>query len=133
MTIVPFLGGFLQQSAVHAQQAADNSRSKSPCVFNSKEYPKGTVLQMGKMRGAPKRLCAEDGWTATDRAVTAIADTVPQVGVCKPAPPKSPDECACQDGAYSLGAIVNTQSGKMRCDKFVLVNTARGGRRRRAS
>jgi bla regulator protein blaR1 len=132
MTMVPLLGGFLQQSVVHAQNAAGSQRSptsaqQGACMFNNVEYARGTVLQMGTSPRASRKECAAGGWASTNQAATAVAEDAtakqlppPLPPVCRPAPRTSPNQCGCQDGSYSLGAIVNGENGKMRCDKFVL-------------
>jgi beta-lactamase regulating signal transducer with metallopeptidase domain len=126
MTILPLLSGFFQQSTVHAQQSAAGRQGR--CVYNSVEYPQGTVLRMGtRFRGSTKA-CMEGTWTSTNKTATAVANAIPtripastnirDRAVCRPATSTAPNACACQDGSYSLGALVNGENGKMRCDQL---------------
>jgi beta-lactamase regulating signal transducer with metallopeptidase domain len=119
MTLVPFSIGIFQQPTLQAQQATA-STTGSACRFAGVEYREGAVLQMGTSRSS-KKACVQGSWEKTDRPATAVAkNDAERPVVCKPEQSTSPTTCACSGAKFSLGAIVNTPEGVMRCDKFVL-------------
>lgn len=120
VTFVPFSVGFLQQPMLHAQQASVSATRKG-CQFADIEYPDGAVLQMGTSPSSAKKACVQGSWEKTERPATAVAkDATRAPAVCKPEQSTSPKTCACGGGEFSLGAIVKTPQGAMRCDKFVV-------------
>ena len=120
MTVVPFAIGLLQQPTLHAQQSAP-AITQHGCQFVGVEYPQGAVLQMGAAPSSPKKLCVQSSWEKTSRPATFVAkDHTQRPIVCNPEQSTSPNLCACSGGGFSLGAMVTTPNGVMRCDKFVL-------------
>ena len=125
MTVAPFIVGFLQQSALRAQTGGGGQKSQSAakpgmCSFAGVAYPEGTVLKMGTSAYAATKICANEAWEPTDKTATVVAKAPPPF-VCEPKPSTSANECVCSErGRFSLGDIVNTANGKMRCDKFEL-------------
>jgi len=120
MTLVPFAIGFLQQPTLRAQQSSTSVGSRA-CRYADVEYPQGTVLQMGTISSSPKKVCVQGSWQKTNRAATAVAkDSTQRPAICKPQQSTSPKACICGGVEFSLGAMVNTPDGAMRCDKFVL-------------
>jgi bla regulator protein blaR1 len=123
MIVTPLLSGFLQTSAyAQSASAAGSAPSQGDCVANSKRYPKGTVVQNGRRAGAPKMECVGGRWARTDKPASEVVDEpVPVKVVCTPAASAKENECACTGyGGFSLGAIVDSPNGKLRCDKFML-------------
>ena len=121
--VTPLLSGFLQTSA-YAQGAsfAGSPQFQGECVANSKRYPKGTVVQNGRRAGAPKMECVGGSWARTEKPASEVIDEpAPVKIICTPAASANENECACTGyGGFSLGAIVDSPNGKLRCDKFML-------------
>jgi hypothetical protein len=66
MTVAPFIGGFLQQSALRAQTGGGGQKSQSAakpgmCSFAGVAYPEGTVLKMGTSAYAATKDMRERG------------------------------------------------------------------------
>jgi len=136
MTIVPMAGGFLVTSTLTAQTARENkpvaratiSKTSVSCANASKSYLEGTVIQYA---GGTQHLCVkgQDGrpmWVRTNQATRERSATVvviappppPPAFLCDAAPSASANLCACKEqGGFSLGAIVNSVNGPMRCIK----------------
>lgn len=133
MIIVPLAIGFLAATpalgqAASARLSASASASSEPatCTYDGKAFPIGAVIQVRNLDG--QRMCVEDlhrnsFWMpisaeARQRTQRVITVDSPPAPICKPARSTSPKNCACQDGLYSIGAIVHTASGAfLRCDK----------------
>jgi hypothetical protein len=78
MTVAPFIGGFLQQSALRAQTGGGGQKSQSAakpgmCSFAGVAYPEGTVLKMGTSAYAATKICANEAWEPTDKTATVVA------------------------------------------------------------
>ncbi|HUZ47994.1 MAG TPA: M56 family metallopeptidase [Terriglobia bacterium] len=141
MTMVPLSLGFFSSTATYGQNskagrpasARATSRPALTCDYSGKAYPMGSVIQTraGDRPLTGERLCVEDPqghplWVATNAAARERSQHViplppeppePRV-VCEPVPSPSPKYCACQNaGIFSLGAIVDSANGKLRCDK----------------
>lgn len=133
MTIGPLAWGFLGVSTAYGQTKKDSGTASttldsqsSSCNYDGKAYPEGTVIQ----NEAGQQMCIGGGrdhsyWTRTNdaarersRKVIVLPPTQPAPHIiCEPKPSSSPKLCACQDGIFSLGAIVDSLNGKLRCDK----------------
>jgi hypothetical protein len=71
------------------------------------------------MAGITKE-CSARSWIPTSKPATATVRAKPQ-SVCEIRPSQSSNACRCQDGDYSLGAIVRTSDNSfIRCDRFEL-------------
>jgi bla regulator protein blaR1 len=147
VTVFPLTIGFLKLANAHPQanQAATpasgrgSSRSDLSCVSASKEYPEGTVIQIGD---GPEQMCASvvildpanpnhpkriPEWIRTNKAIRERSSNVvhileqpaPPIYTCKPKSSTSGRDCSCEGAelGFSPGAIVNSANGKLTCDK----------------
>jgi hypothetical protein len=128
MTVVPLIIGFFASPTAAAATAAASKKTFT-CTYEGKDYPGGSVIEInlgqGKLSG--QRICVEDSngrpfWTRTNsdarqRSERVITLDSPLPTLCEPAASSSPRYCACQGGLFSIGAIVNSANGKLRCDK----------------
>ena len=124
ITIVPLSIGFLH-SELNAQTVAANRQGtltakQVACVFNGVNYQPGTVLRMGEAAGSPARECSSGKWIASRKSATLVSKAKLH-DPCEAEPSTSSNACRCQDGDYSLGAIVQSaNSTAIRCDRFEL-------------
>jgi bla regulator protein blaR1 len=136
MIALPLAGGFLGSSTLAAQAAkvskppAGATDSKAPvnCANASKYFLEGTVIQYAN--GA-QRMCVKGPngypmWVRTNQAARERSTNVivipptpqPPAFLCEAAASTRPDTCACKEhGDFSLGAIVNSANGSLRCVK----------------
>ena len=144
MTIVPLTLGFLKLSSVYGQAKPEdrpspsqvNHRAPMTCMFASKTYPEGTVIQEGTR---PEQMCAtvlvqnaaeaDQGkhlpeWIRTSRTIRERSANIvhlpePPRFTCKPKPSSSPKLCSCEgvEDGFSTGSIVDSAQDKLRCDE----------------
>ncbi len=112
MMIVPFGGGFLQLAP-----AQDSGRV---CFADGVKYRPGVVLRMESPESSVTKECSGGSWVRTSKAATAVLKIAAK-SFCIVQPSTSPQFCRCQDGEYSLGAIIKTADETfLRCDRFEL-------------
>lgn len=121
MTVVPFVAGFIQESALNAQTREEKQTladsNAAACFAGDVKYPQGTVIQMTR---STKKECSQGSWVPTAKPATAVFHQKP-VPPCRIEPSTSPDACQCQNGTYSLGAITqDVNHAFIRCDRFEL-------------
>jgi len=132
MTILPLAGGFLGRPAVYAQTSTNpkpasgaiQSKDSVGCVFSDKVFAEGQVIKeegtdhqqmCAHYNGRPVWVHTSDAARERSREVITVPRT-PDV-YCQPKPSPSVKLCACQNGIFSIGSIVYSANGPLRCDK----------------
>jgi hypothetical protein len=119
VVVLPFVLGFSTAPLAHAQAGSDSTKLMS-CVFDGRVYAEGTTIEQDGMQ----QLCAVSGrrpmWVRSttetqERSREVIQLPHHEIAVCEPKPSHSPKLCACQNGVYSPGSIVDSNQGPLAC------------------
>jgi len=145
VTIVPLSLGILTatlrgQAKLNPTSPENIQRSSITCAFADTRYPEGTVIQQGS---GPEQMCVGvlapldptkpqtptriPQWVRTNAdirqrsaSVVHLAETPqPPPFSCKPKPSHSQSSCSCEgaDLGFSLGSLVDSANGALKCDK----------------
>lgn len=115
--------------------APDESEGPFTCVFESVDYPEGTVIQEGS---GPEQMCVRQAgssglmtWVITskaarERSATVVHVPTPPPVYCTPRASTVAGLCACENtGPFSNGAKVNSAKSayQLRCDNGDWIQT----------
>lgn len=119
--------GFLHPSALAAQSADKqgaiaSTDKESVCFAHGRQFLAGSVIWID----SAKHECSAGEWIPTMKPLGAVFRFSQQPrtesssrAVCQIRPSTSDHSCRCQDGDYSLGAIVESADRTfIRCDRY---------------